>query len=1323
MKAKRYSVFIFVLNLFFITNLFSQVTEKCGTFSTEVLSKMGMSCNRPTLYPTSSPIYNIETEHFIIHYTSDEIPPPYNPNDPPSDITTSAYANKIASAAETSWDFQINNLGWQAPPGDGNCGGGLNKYDIYIKHLNYYGETWAETQVNGNGFTSYLVITTGITPPDQSTRRPMTDEEIKITVAHEFNHALQMGYNYTKPITNNSWFYENTSTWMEEIQHPEINDWISTFLNQNTINPLTNPNLNIDNSSFFYSGALFCHLLSRWVNNNLIKNIWVYSSASNNSFLNDINTVLVNNGENLKNALKRYAVWRYFTGTRDDGFHFPKGNLYPTSKDLHIYYNGIGNGNSSPDNLSSRGGTSYITFKNAEGPINISFDGQNNIEFTAIAFNKRIYFNNTENYFTLNSSNDGVVNNISCIGEDYAILIPVITDWQNLQTNLTYNYNSTLGNGIFTSFWNEKENLNLGGILSVQMTSTIPSGQSCNLAAQIPYRSKTYTERFSNIEGKIVKHNNWNNINANLFLNYDFVPSSLNSRQSAKFNFLEYSRIESQIDGQVIPNAGYFQFNDPWYIKSDDTQPGDYWIPCISIYEPNGKDGAIEKGVFLNQDQSFNPNIPNYSVKTDASYDAPLYITGNSNGRNHKFYFKGWSGTEVQFENSNALQTGVVFKDDVPGTDPLVKANFKGTQLSNKEEGYQTSSQRKFIRTDDGNLHSVYESMGKAWYEISTDNGLTWQIANNGQPLSGSAEAKLPAIDYTGSFVVIVWQEKNGGAYDIKAAKFSSGIKMYGATIFMDIDLPYSSSTNPLVAIDGEGRILFLWKRDVGLVFSYGVLNSTVWNQFDFDAIPSTNANSINPTIVADKDYNLIPAEYHLAWEQPAGSYSYIKYFELYRDGYNNIQPRTSSPETPSDGAGFWTNRKPSIIVLNDHTPRLVWIGYTPWYGSRTVLRAKLTNDLWSSTIYNYSSYSTESTSINRTNDNNYAFAFNSINNGYQNKYVKNPTLYTIRNLNTTGKDIQVCNGTNLQLMAAMVFNRTALPYYFTKSTTDFSSNLLDGGGGLNKITQNDTIITFGRSGIASINNIEFVFNIGDILVGDSIIKFIDTPDTLVYSSTDELNQQTKTNNFSLTPTTNFYFSNIYSVLQISDSDTALTISDAVNFKAELVNANTNHVVGTFDNITYNKFNLEKYASIDYEVNCSGITTGEYYLRLVTNVNGNAKYSLANIISDNTTLAKKNFNKVNFMGSKIPVTYALAQNYPNPFNPNTTIRYQIPQDGIVTLKIYDILGSEIATLVNEEKLAGKYEVNFNASSLASGVYIYKIQSGTFINSKKMILLK
>jgi len=88
-----------------------------------------------------------------------------------------------------------------------------------------------------------------------------------------------------------------------------------------------------------------------------------------------------------------------------------------------------------------------------------------------------------------------------------------------------------------------------------------------------------------------------------------------------------------------------------------------------------------------------------------------------------------------------------------------------------------------------------------------------------------------------------------------------------------------------------------------------------------------------------------------------------------------------------------------------------------------------------------------------------------------------------------------------------------------------------------------------------------------------------------------------------------------------------------------------------------------------------------------------------------------------------PDKFELAQNFPNPFNPSTMISYQLPINGYVTLKIYDLLGQEIATLVNEQKSAGKYEVKFDASDLASGVYIYRIQAGEFNASKKLILLK
>jgi len=86
-------------------------------------------------------------------------------------------------------------------------------------------------------------------------------------------------------------------------------------------------------------------------------------------------------------------------------------------------------------------------------------------------------------------------------------------------------------------------------------------------------------------------------------------------------------------------------------------------------------------------------------------------------------------------------------------------------------------------------------------------------------------------------------------------------------------------------------------------------------------------------------------------------------------------------------------------------------------------------------------------------------------------------------------------------------------------------------------------------------------------------------------------------------------------------------------------------------------------------------------------------------------------------------TYSLEQNFPNPFNPSTKIRFNIPEQGLVSLKVFNLLGEEVANLVNAEMTAGNYEVDFNAKAISSGIYFYTLKAGNFISTKKMILLK
>jgi Secretion system C-terminal sorting domain len=127
----------------------------------------------------------------------------------------------------------------------------------------------------------------------------------------------------------------------------------------------------------------------------------------------------------------------------------------------------------------------------------------------------------------------------------------------------------------------------------------------------------------------------------------------------------------------------------------------------------------------------------------------------------------------------------------------------------------------------------------------------------------------------------------------------------------------------------------------------------------------------------------------------------------------------------------------------------------------------------------------------------------------------------------------------------------------------------------------------------------------------------------------------------------------------------------------------------------------------NYSYNDNSVSNGTYHYRL-KQVDFNGAFAYSDIIQVDVAA---------------PTVFALAQNYPNPFNPSTVISYSIPQNSFVTLKVYDILGKEITTLVNETRSAGKYEVRFDASELSNGVYFYTVNADNFTSTKKMLLMK
>ncbi len=123
-----------------------------------------------------------------------------------------------------------------------------------------------------------------------------------------------------------------------------------------------------------------------------------------------------------------------------------------------------------------------------------------------------------------------------------------------------------------------------------------------------------------------------------------------------------------------------------------------------------------------------------------------------------------------------------------------------------------------------------------------------------------------------------------------------------------------------------------------------------------------------------------------------------------------------------------------------------------------------------------------------------------------------------------------------------------------------------------------------------------------------------------------------------------------------------------------------------------------------------GISLGDDESEMVANMTAaESRYGVITNVEDNI--------------SAIPSDYELKQNYPNPFNPSTTIRFSVPQSEFISLKIYDVLGNEVETLVNQDLSAGSYEVQFNANSLSSGIYFYQLITGNYSETKKMNLIK
>jgi hypothetical protein len=835
------------------------------------------------------------------------------------------------------------------------------------------------------------------------------------------------------------------------------------------------------------------------------------------------------------------------------------------------------------------------------------------------------------------------------------------------------------------------------------------------------------------------------NHDLNVFSKLDFYGIS----NGINYTHNYYGDNRGNLDPTIyLPDYSYYLQNNPLWltgytwppigprISTNDQYPTNI-IPSLIRHLAGGKktlDGPMVKTI-VKLNPGYYPETNSYggSYKINGNNTTTWYplfneqVTIQAFPQNSGESFAQWS--DGNMENPRTFNAKSKLE---------VNAIFKKIGLSNTSSTYDNTSQRKFVRSSNGYLHRVYESIGNIWYERSTNNGVSWQIMNNGKPLN-SFEAKQPAIDFyhNNQSIAIVFQEKSNSSTKIKLAVFFDGFTNPQIEEIDAVNASFETiNATPAIAWSGNNNIVVTYKNISNLTSILVKPDLYVFNIFD--KINLASGNSFNPSMVATK-YNSVTDTFYLAYQELDTKIYYV-YFT-----------REESPESlPGDedwflvdsfreeisvGSGYSKNYNPVISlrkVSGDPWVYITWIGWrnyvqeeeglnkitvNPIGETRLLLRRKSrggnsTFNVYGNAVNNQSS--NKGTTL-VSNAESFAIAWSEQSgNSFFNKLVKYSQSNTPITISTIGKSLQVNNSADFSNMFANTFQSSQVPYSFSLSP-NFNSN------NQNKI--NSLQVYNGREGIVTKDSVSFYFALGDIICNGNLINFIPIPDTLNIDSLDQVNTYLFSESFTVNDNSSLFYGVQYGITDSLSALLTLSGNKEIRFKVELLDELNGGIIGVFDDITYNAQNAIQYANIGYQVNLNGIGNRTIRLRLVVESNLESTYSLADRFADESVIAKKNFKQVGFSGNLTISDYNIEQNYPNPFNPVTTIRYQLPKESNVVIKIFDILGNEIYTLVNEEKPTGIYEVSFNASNLSSGVYFYRINAGDFNSTKKMILIK
>ena len=234
------------------------------------------------------------------------------------------YIDLALVVLDSTWVLEIEELGYNPPPSDNGLGGG-DEYDVYVIDIGgrYYGYAYPEK--SGTTTYSHLEIDNNFTDPDYKQTRGL--DALRVTIAHEFHHAIQFGYYAGR---DGSWWQESTSTWMEEVAYPHLDDYLQ-YLTYFLSEPRRALNSGPYGSLHTYGSAIFSHFLNQRYSRELNRLIWEELGQRKSVHLDHFDHVIrqVEPG-GLGVTMGEFAVWNYFTNNRHRGTYYAEGDKYPT---------------------------------------------------------------------------------------------------------------------------------------------------------------------------------------------------------------------------------------------------------------------------------------------------------------------------------------------------------------------------------------------------------------------------------------------------------------------------------------------------------------------------------------------------------------------------------------------------------------------------------------------------------------------------------------------------------------------------------------------------------------------------------------------------------------------------------------------------------------------------------------------------------------------------------------------------------------------------------------------------------------------------------